>query len=75
AGRAGGTLPAAMAAADEVAVERFLAGEIGFLDIPRIIERVLERHQSIPDPTLDEVLNADVEARRLAAAVPPGVLA
>ncbi|WP_322818054.1 1-deoxy-D-xylulose-5-phosphate reductoisomerase [Tepidiforma sp.] len=75
AGRAGGTLPAAMAAADEVAVERFLAGEIGFLDIPRVIERVLERHRSIPDPTLDEVLNADAEARRLAAAVPPGVLA
>lgn len=75
AGRAGGTLPAAMAAADEVAVERFLAREIGFLDIPRVIERVLERHRSIPDPTLDEVLNADAEARRLAAAVPPGVLA
>lgn len=73
AGRAGGTFPAVMAAADEVAVERFLAGGIGFLDIPRIIERVLEGHRSIPDPTLDEVLNTDAEARRLAAAVPPGV--
>ncbi len=75
AGQAGGTVPAAMAAADEVAVERFLRREIGFLDIPRIIERVLERHQPIPDPSLEEVLAADAEARRLAAAVPAGVSA
>lgn len=73
AGRAGGTVPAAMAAADEVAVERFLAGELGFLDIPRVIEQVLERHERIANPTLDEVLAADAEARRLAAGVPPGV--
>jgi 1-deoxy-D-xylulose-5-phosphate reductoisomerase len=62
-----------MAAADEVAVERFLAGELGFLDIPRVIEQVLERHERIANPTLDEVLAADAEARRLAAGVPPGV--
>lgn len=73
AGRAGGTVPAAMAAADEVAVERFLSREIGFLDIPRIIERVLEQHRRVADPSLDEVLAADAEARRLAAAVPAGV--
>lgn len=73
AGRAGGTVPAAMAAADEIAVERFLRREIGFLDIPRVIERVLEQHRPVADPSLDEVLAADAEARRLAAAVPAGV--
>lgn len=73
AGRTGGTAPAAMAAADEVAVERFLSGEIGFLDIPRVVEAVLERHDPIPAPSLDEVLAADAEARRLAASIPSGV--
>ncbi|GIW17483.1 MAG: 1-deoxy-D-xylulose 5-phosphate reductoisomerase [Tepidiforma sp.] len=73
AGAAGGTVPAAMAAADEIAVERFLRREIGFLDIPRVIERVLEQHRPVADPSLDEVLAADAEARRLAAAVPAGV--
>ncbi len=66
AGRRGGTFPAAMAAADEVAVERFLAGEIGFLDIPRVIERVLERHDSVDDPDLETVLAADAAARQTA---------
>jgi 1-deoxy-D-xylulose-5-phosphate reductoisomerase len=73
AGRMGGTAPAAMAAADEVAVERFLRREIGFLEIPRVIEHVLERHSPVASPSLDEVLAADAEARRLAAEVPPGV--
>ncbi|MPY65603.1 1-deoxy-D-xylulose-5-phosphate reductoisomerase [Deinococcus sp. SDU3-2] len=41
AGEAGGLLPAALNAADEVAVPAFLAGQIGFTDIPRLIERVL----------------------------------
>lgn len=42
AGEAGGLLPAALNAADEVAVPAFLAGNIGFLEIPRIIQRVLD---------------------------------
>ena len=71
AGREGGTYPAAMAAADEVAVERFLGGEAGFLDIPAIIESVLERHQSVADPDLEAVLAADAEARIAARAVRP----
>ncbi len=73
AGKAGGSVPAAMAAADEVAVERFLAGEIGFLDIPRVIEEVLERHTPLPSPSLDEVLAVDAEARRVAASIPARV--
>lgn len=73
AGRRGGTYPAVMAAADEVAVARFLAGEIGFLDIPAIVEHALERHEPVPDPTLEEVLAADAWARQLAAATTVGV--
>lgn len=42
AGTAGGLLPVALNAADEVAVEAFLAGRIGFTDIPRLLERVLD---------------------------------
>ena len=73
AGRAGGTYPAAMAAADEVAVERFLNHEIGFLDIPAIIEAVLQNHASVADPDLETVFNADGEARALARTIRAGV--
>ena len=66
AGRRGGTFPAALAAADEVAVEHFLAGRIGFMDIPRVIEAALTAHQGTAEPSLDEVLAADAWARRLA---------
>jgi len=75
AGRMGGTAPAVMAAADEVAVERFMAGEVGFLDIPAIIESVLEKHAVVADPDLETVLEADYTARELARAVPMGVTA
>ena len=75
AGRLGGTAPAALAAADEVAVARFLAGEIGFLDIPAIVERVLERHERVPDDDLEAVLAADAWARGAAAALPAGARA
>lgn len=75
AGMRGGTFPAAMAAADEVAVERFLAGEVGFLDIPAIIEAVLEKHAGTADPDLETVLEADRAAREAAHKVPVGVAA
>lgn len=73
AGRLGGTYPAVMAAADEIAVERFLNDEIGFLDIPRVIETVMENHTSTADPDLDTILAADARARAEAAAIPAGV--
>jgi 1-deoxy-D-xylulose-5-phosphate reductoisomerase len=65
--RKGGSLPCALNAADEVAVEAFLAHRLGFSDIPRVIERVLEqttRAQSCS--SLDDVLECDHEARRRA---------
>ena len=73
AGRRGGTYPCAMAAADEIAVERFMAGEIGFLDIPAIVEAVLEKHDNTADPDLDTVLAVDQHAREQARRISPGV--
>ncbi|MEB3323672.1 MAG: 1-deoxy-D-xylulose-5-phosphate reductoisomerase, partial [Synechococcaceae cyanobacterium] len=68
AGRAGGTMPAALNAANEEAVALFLDEGIQFLDIPRLIERVCDRHRADlrPDPTLDDVLAVDGWARRAA---------
>jgi 1-deoxy-D-xylulose-5-phosphate reductoisomerase len=61
--RRGGSLGAALAGADEVAVEAFLAGQIGFAEIVPLVERVLEAHRWIGEPGLDEVLSADSWAR------------
>jgi 1-deoxy-D-xylulose-5-phosphate reductoisomerase len=64
---AGGTYPAVLNAADEVAVEAFLEGRLGFLGIPEVLERVLERHDAQPDD-LEAVLAADRWARERARA-------
>jgi len=63
AGKRGGTCPAVLCAADEVAVELFLAGRIRFSDIAGAIERTLEQHQPINNPGLEEIETADVWAR------------
>ncbi len=63
AGRKGGTYPAVLSAADEVAVELFLNGDIGFLDIARLVAEVLEEHRGISHPSPQEVLTADAWAR------------
>ena len=65
AGRAGGTYPAAMAAADEIAVEAFLNRAIRFDQIPALVERVLDAHESAPEPTLEQIDVADAWARRI----------
>ncbi len=67
AGRSGGTYPTVLNATNEVAVERFLAGELEFLSIPALIQDALEAHESVGDPDLDTVLAADAWARRFAA--------
>lgn len=66
AGRRGGSYPAVLAAADEVAVERFLAGRIGFMDIARVVEAALDAHLSQDLPDLESVLAADAWAREYA---------
>lgn len=63
---AGQGAPAALNAADEVAVARFLAGEISFGDIPRLLADVLGRHVAVDDSRLEGILDADANARRLA---------
>ena len=66
AGRAGGTMPAAMNAANEQAVALFLEERIHFLDIPRLIERVCDRHRAdlTATPSLEDVLAVDGWARQ-----------
>ncbi|HXI02913.1 MAG TPA: 1-deoxy-D-xylulose-5-phosphate reductoisomerase [Candidatus Saccharimonadales bacterium] len=66
--RAGGTMPAVLNAANEVAVASFLDRRLGFLDIPRVIESVMERHEPEPATSLEGVLDADSRARRDAEA-------
>jgi 1-deoxy-D-xylulose-5-phosphate reductoisomerase len=65
---AGGTTPAVLNAANEVAVEAFLQRRLSFPEIPEVIERVLARHHTTPADSLEDVLNADDWARREAHA-------
>jgi len=72
AGKSGGTYPAVLCAADEVAVKLFLSHTIGFTDIPRIVQTSLEQHRNVPQPSLEEILAADDWAREYAARFPFG---
>jgi 1-deoxy-D-xylulose-5-phosphate reductoisomerase len=67
AGRAGGTAPTVLNAADEVAVAAFLAGEIPFTGIAAVIERTLEAMPGRPVTHFDDLFATDAEARRRAA--------
>jgi 1-deoxy-D-xylulose-5-phosphate reductoisomerase len=66
AGEQGGTFPCAYNAANEVAVQAFLDGRIGFLDIAGTVESVLDRVDGTPARDLDELVEADRRARELA---------
>ena len=74
-GRAGGTLPAALNAANEVAVAAFLDGAIGFLDIHEINQAVVDGWESVPATSVDTVLDVDRRARQRARQVAGGRLA
>ncbi len=63
AGVCGGTMPAVLNAANEIAVEAFLKEIINFVDFPGIIDKVLSTHNSIKDPSLEDILQADEWAR------------
>jgi 1-deoxy-D-xylulose-5-phosphate reductoisomerase len=69
AGRAGGTAPACLSAANEVAVEAFLAGAIRWTQIGDVCKAVLDRHDLQVPTTVDEVEAADCAARRVAARI------
>jgi 1-deoxy-D-xylulose-5-phosphate reductoisomerase len=62
----GGGMPCALNAADEVAVAAFLERRLPFLGIPEVIERVLGRMPRVKFDKMDDVLTADLEARRMA---------
>jgi 1-deoxy-D-xylulose-5-phosphate reductoisomerase len=64
AGETGGTLPAVMNAANEVAVAAFLDRQVRFPDIWQIVEEVMNRHTSVAHPDLDAILQADHWARK-----------
>ncbi|HWH06380.1 MAG TPA: 1-deoxy-D-xylulose-5-phosphate reductoisomerase [Gaiellaceae bacterium] len=73
AGERGGTCPCAYNAANEVAVEAFLAGRLPFVGIAETVARVLETVDAAPARDLDELLAADAAARRSAEAALAGV--
>jgi 1-deoxy-D-xylulose-5-phosphate reductoisomerase len=63
AGKSGGTYPAVLCGADEVAVGLFLSHKIGFTDIAELVQETLEQHHSISQPSIEDVLAADAWAR------------
>ena len=62
----GGTAPCVLSAANEIAVEAFLDGKIGFMTIPTIVERVLSLHEIVDAESIQQVLDADNWARKVA---------
>jgi 1-deoxy-D-xylulose-5-phosphate reductoisomerase len=67
AGETGGTLPAVLNAANEVAVGAFIERRLSFPGIAAIVRRTMERHTVIQHATLDQILEADAWARKEAA--------
>ena len=59
----GGTLPVVLSSADEIVVDAFLEERIGFMDIPAILECVMDKHVVIADPSLEDVLEVDQWAK------------
>lgn len=67
AGEIGGTLPAVLNAANEVAVEAFIQGRINFVRITEIVRQTMARHEPVAHPTLEQIMSADAWARTEAA--------
>jgi 1-deoxy-D-xylulose-5-phosphate reductoisomerase len=69
AGETGGTLPAVLNAANEIAVEAFVNHKINFLQITETVQRTMDAHKVVPHPTLEQILEADAWARQEAAVI------
>ncbi len=69
AGKAGGTMPCVLNAANEEAVAAFLAGRIGFLDIYDCIERAMEAQENVLHPTFEMLCEADAQTRSLVCGI------
>ena len=65
--RRGGTWPAALCGADDAAVELFLDGKIGFMEIPVVISEAMREHRNVEEPNLQDALDAASSARLRAA--------
>ena len=74
AGEAGGTAPCVLNAANEVAVEAFLAGRLPFTGIPEVIERTLDSLPLYVPTHFEQLFEADAEARRRAEELAEGAL-
>ncbi|MNL78964.1 1-deoxy-D-xylulose 5-phosphate reductoisomerase [compost metagenome] len=68
-GKQGGTTPTVYNAANEIAVARFLKGDISFLQIEDIIEASLQKHESYANPTIEVIHEQDEWARTFAASI------
>ncbi len=67
--RRGGTWPAALCGADDAAVDLFLEGKIGFMEIPVVISEALREHRNVEKPALQDALDAASTARQRAAGI------
>lgn len=67
AGETGGTMPAVLSAANDIAVELFLGRRISFTDIPKIVAAVMKKHKPVKKPSLEQILSAEKWARQTAA--------
>jgi 1-deoxy-D-xylulose-5-phosphate reductoisomerase len=72
AGEVGGTLPAVLNAANEVAVEAFVNRQLSFPGITDCVRRAMEAHDVVSHPTLEQILEADAWARTTATRSLPG---
>ncbi len=59
----GGSLPATLVYADEIAVDKFLKGEIKFLEIPKLIKKILKQHKLIKNPSVEDILKIKEEIK------------
>ena len=66
ASQAGGSMPAVLNAANEIAVEAFLGFKIGFNMIPKVIEKTMKKHRALRNPSLSDLLETDAWARQKA---------
>ncbi|MCF8010785.1 MAG: 1-deoxy-D-xylulose-5-phosphate reductoisomerase [Clostridiales bacterium] len=64
AGKAGGTMPAVLNAVNEVVVRGYLNKEVGLMDVPKIIEKIMHRHAIVLKPALEDILMVDEWARK-----------
>lgn len=74
AGKMGGTAPAVLNGADEVAVGLFMEDKIGFMDVPKIVGVVVDIHRPVKNPTLADIIRADKWAREVATEVGSAIM-